>query len=91
MAAFAVTIRIIVLFILTAPSCLIFLLVLPTEFLYGVFPDPLGQYISVTYPRRTAGRCLDNLGVRMREHLHTFNLTLRVNILRLKIGTGFCY
>ena len=72
MAAFVVTIRIIVLFILTAPSCLIFLLVLPTEFLYGVFPDPLGQCISVTYPRRTAGRRLDNLGVRMRKHFCIF-------------------
>ena len=36
----------------------------------------LGQCISVTYPRRTAGRRLDNLGVRMREHfwnVPTFN------------------
>ena len=36
--------------------------------LYGVFPGPLGQCISVTYPRRMAGRRLDKLGVRMREH-----------------------
>ena len=40
---------------------------------YGVFPGSLGQCISVTYPRRTAGRRLDNLGVRMREHVHTVN------------------
>ena len=32
----------------------------------------LGQCISVTYPRRTAGRRLDNLGVRMREHFCIF-------------------
>ena len=40
---------------------------------HGAFPGPLGQCISVTYPRRTAGRRLDNLGVRMREHVHTVN------------------
>ena len=40
---------------------------------HGVFPGPLGQCISVTYPRRTAGRRLDNLGVRMRKHVHTVN------------------
>ena len=39
---------------------------------YGVFSGPLGQCISVTYPRRTAGRRLDNLGVRMREHFCIF-------------------
>ena len=27
---------------------------------------------SVTYPRRKAGRCLDNLGVHMREHFCIF-------------------
>ena len=44
--------------------------------LYGVFSGPLGQCNSVTYPRLTAGRRLDNLGVRMREHfwkVHTVN------------------
>ena len=40
--------------------------------LYGVFSGPLGQCISVTYPRRTAGRRLDNLGVRMREQFRIF-------------------
>ena len=39
---------------------------------YSVFPGPLGQCISVTFPRRTAGRRLDNLGVRMREHFCIF-------------------
>ena len=35
--------------------------------LYSVFPSPLGQCISVAYPRRMAGRCLDDLRVRMGE------------------------
>ena len=39
---------------------------------YGVFPGPLGQCISVTYPRWMAGRCLDNLGVREHEHFCIF-------------------
>ena len=26
---------------------------------YGVFPIPLGQFTSVTYTRRTVGKCLD--------------------------------
>ena len=26
---------------------------LPSPSLYGVFPVPLGQFVSVTYPRRT--------------------------------------
>ena len=37
--------------------------------LYGVFSGLLGQCISVTYPRRTSGIRLDNLGVRMRLFL----------------------
>ena len=37
----------------------------------------LGQCISVTYPRRTAGRRLDNLGVRMREHFCIFEKLTR--------------
>ena len=40
--------------------------------LVPVFPGPLGQCISVTYPRRTAGGRLDHLGVRMCEHFCIF-------------------
>ena len=37
----------------------------------------LRQCISVTYPRRTAGRRLDNLGDRMREHFCIFEKLTR--------------
>ena len=50
------------------------------DFVSALLPSPytasfqaiLGQCISETYPRRTAGRRLDNVGVRMRDHFCIF-------------------